>query len=486
MRKILILIILFISFNYVLAQTAPDTLWTKTYGGSCYDRAYSVQQTSGGGFIIAGMTESYGVGLYDCWLIKTDENGNEEWDQTYGGVDYDYAFSVQQTVDGGYIIAGFTYSLGAGESDYWLVKTDENGDEEWNQTYGGVDYDHAHSVQQTTDGGYIIAGNTTSYGAGLYDSRLVKTDENGNEEWNHTYGGVGDDYATSVQQTIDGGYIIAGSNSSYIVGNCDCWLIKTNMNGFEEWNLTYGGIDDDYATSVQQTVDEGYIIAGITESYGAGELDCWLIKTDVNGNEEWNQTFGGDDDDRAYSVQQTIDGGFIIAGTTTSFGVGNRVCWLIKTDENGDDEWNQTYNIGSSDVARSVQQTTDGGYIVTGYCSLSIFDAWLMKLGPEGSIANNTIAESIISNLSNYPNPFNPTTTISFSIPDESSVDLIVFNIKGQKVKSLVKESFESGNHSILWDGDDDFGNSVASGVYLYKLNVNGKIEAVKKCLLLK
>ena len=438
-------------------------------------------------------------------MIKTDENGNEEWDQTYGGADYDYAFSAQQTIGGGYIIAGFTYSYGAGESDFWLVKTDENGNEEWNHTYGGVDYDHASSVQQTTDGGYIIAGNTTSYGAGLFDCWLIKTDENGNEEWNQTYGGVGDDYATSVQQTIDGGYIIAGSNSSFIVDNCDCWLIKTDENGNEEWNQTYGGIDDDYATSVQQTVNEGYIIAGITESYGAGELDCWLIKTDGNGNEEWNQIYGGIDDDRAYSVQQTQDEGFIIAGETNSFGVGNDDCWLIKTDENGDEEWNQIYDFDSFDKARSVQQTTDGGYIIAGYgyCVGNIYDAWLIRLGSEVSIANNTVAESLISNLSNYPNPFkpsgaghSPTTTISFELNTENTEDteLIVYNIKGQKVKIL--DILECGNrvtaastrlmHSITWDGTDENNQPVSSGIYFYKLNVNGKTKGVKKCLLLK
>ncbi len=487
-NRILFLFVCIILSAQVFAQTAPDTLWTKTFGGSEYDCARSVKQTVDGGFIIAGHTESYGMGLFDCWLIKTDEDGNEEWNHTYGGVYYDYAFSTQQTIDCGYIIAGFTYSYGSGESDFWLVKTDENGNEEWNHTYGGVDYDHAHSVQQTTDGGYIIAGNTTSYGAGLFDCWLIKTDENGNEEWDHTYGGVGDDFANSVKQTVDGGFIIAGHTDSYGMGLFDFWLIKTDENGNEEWNLTYGGIDDDYASSVQQTVGAGYVVTGFTYSYGAGESDFWLVKTDENGNEEWNQTYGGIDDDRAYSVQQTQDEGFIIAGTTNSFGVGNYDCWLIKTDENGDEEWNQIYDFDSFDKARSVQQTTDGGYIIAGYgyCVGNIYDAWLIRLGSDVSIVNNTIAESLISNLSNYPNPFNPSTTISFSVPVESNIELSIYNIKGQRIKSLANESFESGNYSIVWNGDDDLGNSVSSGIYLYNLKVDGKNEAVKKCLLLK
>jgi hypothetical protein len=321
---------------------------------------------------------------------------------------------------------------------------------------------------------------------------MVKTDENGNEEWNHTYGGVGDDYATSVQQTIDGGYIIAGSNSSYIVDNCDCWLIKTNMNGFEEWNQTYGGVDDDFAYSVQQTVDEGYIIAGITESYGAGFWDCWLIKTDENGNEEWNQTYGGIDDDRAYSVQQTQDEGFIIAGATNSFGVGNDDCWLIKTDENGDEEWNQIYDFDSFDKARSVQQTTDGGYIIAGYgyCVGNIYDAWLIRLGSEVSIANNTVAEPLISNLSNYPNPFNPTTTISFNLSAEDAKDaeILIYNVRGQKIKTFVtfpSGSCRIGTREVVWNGTDENNKLVSSGIYFYKLK-SGKCTDTKKMILMK
>ncbi|MCK4695000.1 MAG: hypothetical protein KAT74_04525, partial [Candidatus Cloacimonetes bacterium] len=178
------IIILFVSLICSLtAQTSPDTLWTKTFGGDNDDAAYSVNQTTDGGYIIAGYTYSHGAGASDFWLVKTDESGNEEWNQTYGGNYNEVAQSVQQTTDGGYIITGSTSSYGAGETDFWVIKTDENGNEEWNQTYGGNDYDIAYSVQQTSDGGYIIAGSTSSYGAGYSDFWLVKTDENGIEEW---------------------------------------------------------------------------------------------------------------------------------------------------------------------------------------------------------------------------------------------------------------------------------------------------------------
>ena len=213
-------------------------------------------------------------------LIKTDSNGNEEWNQTFGGNDYDLGYSVQQTIDGGYIITGSTWN---GSRDVWLIKTDSNGDEEWNQTFGGPDYDFGVSIQQTTDGGFIITGYTY---LGLRNVWLIKTDPDGNEEWNQTFGGNDDDYGYSVQQTTDGGYIITGATSSFGNGETDVWLIKTDPDGNEEWNQTFGGNDDDYGYSVQQTTDGGYIITGATSSFGNGDRDVWLIKTNSGGDTE--------------------------------------------------------------------------------------------------------------------------------------------------------------------------------------------------------
>ncbi len=490
-NRILFLFVFIILSAQVFAQTAPDTLWTKTYGGSNQDGAYSVQLTSDGGFIIAGYTNSYGAGNSDFWLIKTDENGDEEWNQTYGGSGIDEASSVQQTIDGGYIVAGNTRSFETGDYDFWLVKTDENGDEVWNQTYGGNGIDKAHSVQQTIDGGYIVAGNTTSYGAGYYDFWLVKTDENGNEEWNHTYGGDYLEQAYSVQQTTDGGYIIAGWTDVY----GEFLLVKTDENGIEVWNQTYGGVDFARAHSVQQTTDGGYIIAGQIE-FENGDCEFYLVKTDENGNEEWNQTYAINSIEVAYSVKQTIDNGYIIAGLTLSYETFGFDFWLVKTDVNGNEEWNQSYGGDEQDFAMSIQQTLDGGYVIAGFTEsygAGESDFWLIRLGPEISIANNTIAKSLISNLSNYPNPFNPTTTISFNLTAENA-ELIIYNIKGQKVKDLSPslchpervEGRGETKYSVIWDGTDENNQPVSSGIYFYKLNINGKSESVKKCLLLK
>ncbi|KAF5435527.1 CASH domain-containing protein, partial [Candidatus Methanophagaceae archaeon] len=252
--------------------------WNRTFGGTGYDLAYSVQQTADGGFILAGSTVSYGAGSADAWLVKTDSDGTEEWNRTFGGTSYDEVRSVQQTTDGGFILAGCIGSHGVGSDEAWLVKTDSNGTEEWNRTFRGTYYDRAHSVQQTTDGGFILAGLTESYGAGSADFWLVKTDSDGNEDWDKTFGGTNWDESHSVQQTTDGGFILAGSVYSYGAGSNDAWLVKTDSNGTAEWTKTFGGTGPDSASSVWQTINGGFILAGGTTSYGAGMHDFWLIK----------------------------------------------------------------------------------------------------------------------------------------------------------------------------------------------------------------
>ena len=364
-------------------QEEPTPIFMKTFGGTLWDYGNSVQQTKEGGYIIVGETSLIEDGTSDIWLIKTDFYGNEEWMKTFDGSNRDFASSIQETIDGGYI---FTGSTGSGDyNEAWLIKTDSQGNEDWNQTFGGGNYDRGNSVQQTNDGGYIITGEISSSGNGSSDVLLIKTDHKGNKEWEHTFGGDYYDRGYSVQQTRDGGFIIAGSTRSNGDSYDDLWLIKADSLGNEEWNRTFGGGYIDIGHFVYETTDNGYVITGYTQSYGNGSRDVWLIKTDSQGNQEWNRTFGDSFVDFGKSVQQTIDGGYIITGSKgTDY---HSDVWLIKTDAQGNEQWNQLFGGVDYDFGNFVRQTNDNGYIITGHTKSygnGGYDVLLIKTDSKG------------------------------------------------------------------------------------------------------
>ena len=573
---ILILLILIPVFNYsiLFAQIPCDTLWTKTIGGTSSEYGSSIQQTSDGGYIISGRTYSYGAGNTDAWLIKTDELGNVDWFQTYGDTGPDQANCVKQTLDGGYIITGSKYNFDELDSDLWLIKTDENGNIEWEHTYGGTDYDSGWSVIQTSDENYLVAGSTTD---NFYtDSPLgwvLKTDAQGNELWNKIFG----TYFTSegfksIEETLDGGFILAGGKPYYTFSPPEAWLVKIDEEGNQEWEGYFGDEGYDHFSSVIQTTDGGYIMSGSLDSapFGAGHYRAWLVKTNSYGNFEWEQTYGDSDEYNAgISAMQTLDEGYFLSGWVENLG-SQKDIFLLKTDSSGNIQAVVDVGGNNDDAAYAAITSNDGSYIITGYTSsygAGSSDLWLLKIGSifadfianptsgyaplevqfedqsygdisnwqwdfdnDGIIDSNeqnptytystdglytvslTISDGTNTDteikmdyinvsytgiesetislestlLGNYPNPFNPTTTISFSIPTESKIDITVYNLKGQKIRTLAHNEFNKGNHSIIWNGNDEIGKPIGSGIYLYKLNVNGKTEAVKKCLLLK
>jgi predicted secreted protein len=369
----------------LLTVTGGSSVWDKTYGGTGADTGEGdTVQTSDGGYAIAGDTKSFGAGGTDFWLIKTDADGNMQWNKTYGGALDEVSGGMCQTNDGGYAMAGYTKSFGAGGQDFWLVRTGADGNAYWAKTYGGTGDEYAIYVIQSVDGGYAMSGYTNSFGAGGYDAYLVKTDASGNMQWSKTYGGNGTDYGYGVVQTSDGGYAISGYTTSFGTGGQDFWLIKTDASGNMQWNKTYGGTGTDAAMCLIQSVDGGYALVGYTSSFGAGSSDFWLVKTDAAGNMQWNKTYGTTTNEFAIHGMQTADGGYAMIGITMANG---QDFLLVKTDSYGNLQWNMTYGGTGAENGYALLQTSDGGYVLTG--NTNSFgaggnDVWLVKTDPLG------------------------------------------------------------------------------------------------------
>jgi len=285
----------------------------------------SLVKADGGGYVIGGYTSNNGN---DAFLTKTDSIGSEVWSKFYGTAASDMGLSLIKTSDGGYAFSGQTNQ--GGDYDAWLVKTDSSGNLQWSRTYGGPSDDVAEDVVQTTDGGYALTGPTHSYGAGLSDWWLVRTDSNGNMLWNQAYGGSSYDEAHAIA-LADDGFALAGDTISFGAGSYDFWLVKTDFMGNMVWNKTYGRTGWERAYDMIPTSDGGYALTCYTNSFGAGGYDAWLVKTDENGNEQWNKTYGGAGDDMAISLIQNREGSFILVGYTMSFPVGSTNFWLVDT-----------------------------------------------------------------------------------------------------------------------------------------------------------
>lgn len=359
--------------------------WAQTYGGSSMDTARAVVQTTDGGYAIGGQSFSYTKGGF--YLVKTDALGEQEWANAYGRVDGDSLRDMIQTADGGYALVGNTYFSDTIFVEMYLVKTDADGEVEWANSYGeGSSNDEAETVIQTTDGGFLIAGVTYSYGAGNGDMFLVKTDADGDQEWAKTYGGTDLDEANCVIGTSDGGYAVAGYTYSYGAGGRDIYLVKTNSQGDQVWANTFGGTGLDQANSIARTSDGGVVLAGSFDLAGAGNGDMYLVKTNSYGNQVWAKTYGGNGTDEAFSVVRTI-GGFALAGITHSYGSGNSDMYLVKTDANGHQIWAKTYGGTFEEGADSVIAVA-GGYTLAGFTTsygAGMFDIYSVHTDSEGN-----------------------------------------------------------------------------------------------------
>lgn len=369
--KNIVIALFFISCISLYANT--QTTFQKVFGGTAMDEGKSVRQTTDGGYIIAGTTTSYGAGGRDIIVIKTNSMGDTTWTKTYGDANgNEYGFCIQQTTDGGYILSGSSQDFFNGEEDIYLLKLAANGDTTWTRKYGGNGIESGTYVQQTSDGGYIIACQTPAFGAGSFDVYLVKLNATGAIIWTKTFGEIGSENGYAVDQTSDGGYILTGStDNTFGFGGSDFYLIKTDSNGNHIWSKAYGNSGFEEGKAVQQTSDGGYILAGTSENtLGPLGPNMCLIKTNSVGDTLWSKLYGGQMIDECYDVKQTSDGGYIMVGKSFSFSAnGDYDVYVVKVNNQGVVQWSKTYGgntTNHNEIGYSIQQTADNGYIISG------------------------------------------------------------------------------------------------------------------------
>jgi hypothetical protein len=421
----------------IKTDVGGDTLWAKQYWGNNGENAFTGKQTADGGYVVTGSTGSYGAGLTDAMSMKVDGNGDLQWAKSYGGSDFDYLYDIHENSDATLMMTGYTESTGAGDRDYLLIKTAANGDTLWTKTYGGSDSDWAWDIDQTTTGGYVIGGKSESFSSSAGDADLfvVNTDANGNVQWAKSYGGASPEIAYTVKQTSDGGYIIAGSTESFGTGQSDILVVKTDANGTTLWAKAYGGSGYDEGRDIVQTSDGGYAITGIFRT--SGEHIC-LIKTDAQGTISWNTAFQSNVTNESYSLIQTNDGGYAISGYTGTPSTG--IIYAIKTDASGNSnaggcnqsvpvivatavtvtEISHTPSVGSGLTTTSPTPTQiDNGEAVTILCQLL-------------STPNPFVEETEVTI---FPNPFTTTATLEFDNFDGVEHQITVSDISGKVVQ---------------------------------------------------
>ncbi len=444
-------LILFVATNLFAIVTLvaqPNIEWQTTLGGTDSDAANDVEQTADGGYIVAGVSRStdgdvtVNHGWMDYWVVKLANDGTIEWEKSYGGTNHDIASDILQTSDGGYIVAGRADSEDGqitdhrGSTDFWVVKLTSDGMIEWEKSLGGSGSDYAYAIYQTSDGGYVVGGASDSQNGdvtgnhGDYDYWVVKLASDGALEWEKSLGGSKDDFLYSIEQTSEGGYIVAGKSQSQngdVTGNHgggnfvhDYWVVKLSNIGEIEWEKSLGGTDHEVAYSVRQTSDGTYVVAGFARSTDGdvtgnhGGWDYWIVKLATNGDIEWQKSIGGTDDDLAHSIQITNDGGYIAVGSSKSTwgevtgNHGGQDFWIVKITSTGEIDWQKSMGGSNAETAFSVQQTDEDGYIITGQTQSNNGDVsgnhgsndyWVVKLGPCGVNTELEMEEQTIQSL---------------------------------------------------------------------------------------
>ena len=531
------------SFLFLLSVSTkaqvPLIVWQNTIGGSSKDVLNSIKQCNDGGYILGGYSTSNisgdktencqgGIIYGDYWIIKLDTAGNIQWQNTIGGSDEEQLFSVEQTTDGGYILGGISTSNISGDktensiggnnnNDYWIIKLDGSGNIQWQNTIGGSSEEILCSVRQTADGGYVVGGSSISNISGDkienswgdYDYWILKLDFAGNILWQNNIGGTGEDNLYTINQTSDGGFILGGASDSdssgdkteNVLGNCtDYWIVKVDTIGNIQWqnNISTDGCDHLY--SIRQTADGGYILGGDSNSNSFGDktensqggYDYWIIKLDTSGNILWQNTIGGSSLDFLYSIEQTSDSKYFLGGNSSSNissdktenCIGGADYWIINVDSSGNVSWQNTIGGSLADQLKSAQQTSDKGFILGGYSLSNIsgdktenclgnYDYWIVKLSPDsilGSMSSNNYSFPFIV----YPNPSNSIIIIQSKLPLPDDYKITLSNTLGQIVLAS-KFVYVNNSYEIKLDISE-----ICNGLYFLTLHSNRTYHTFK------
>lgn len=520
---------LFVLFILSSAIAQPFIGKQKTIGAKGYDQFSCMDVTTDGGYILGGSSDSKisrtktdsSRGYYDYWVVKLDSKGNIQWDRTIGGNYGDNLQVVKQTNDGGYILGGYSYSDSSGEktdknrsvSDYWIVKLDAAGNKQWDKTIGGNNEDILTAAEQTNDGGYILGGYSFSDSSGektqaskSWDYWIVKLDGSGNILWDKTIGGSSADALLTMQQTTDDGYIlggyslsdISGDKSENSKGSYDYWVVKLNENGNILWDKTIGGNNGDFLSSIQQTVDEGYILAGNSNSDVSGDksqrnrggVDYWIVKLDTAGNKQWDKTIGGNNYDEPRSIQQTKDGGYIVGGYSDSNISGEKTedsrgyydYWAVKLNKIGNVQWDKTIGGDNTDALFSIKEIARNQYLLGGSSASSksgekdkdskgFTDYWIVSLYYKKPIDQ--------INSATGKSDFTATEKQMVSVYPNPAKDILHIQASGKTVYTLIN----NGGVTVLTQtisGNGEMNVSrLQAGVYYLKNNSSGEVQKI-------
>jgi type IX secretion system substrate protein/putative pyrroloquinoline-quinone binding quinoprotein len=460
---------------FLMLQTASlfsqDIVSEKWYGGQYNDEGCDAVQMDDGGFLITGIyQESY---YNDIYLIRTDIFGDTLWTRTYGGSSWDNGRSIVKTFDNNYLIGGRTFLSGSTSSGLaCLVKVDENGNYIWQNNYGSSRKDGMYSVIQTSDSGFVFTGQYY-----YNDIWVLKTDSSGTELWSKTFGfEIGYD----IIETMDKNLLVTGAAGS----PSDMYIAKLNSaDGDTLWTLKLGGAGRDIGLSICNSYDGGYLVAGQTASFGAGGNDIYLAEITSEGDTVSTRTFGLGGDDIGYSICQTPDSGYIICASTNSIGAGLNDIYLLKLDANLDTVWTQTYGGEGNEWAWQILCSNDSNYVVIG---TDDGDVYFLNVRESNLTDINTPGEDYLKVpnsfglAQNFPNPFNPSTKISFSIPQAANVNLKIYDLLGREVAELINKEMKPGSHSINFNA-----GNLTSGMYFYKIEA-GEYSQTRKMILIK